>query len=561
MASYNYIKYLEESIKTNWNVLALADYKKNPISYGKLGENIYRLHATFESFGVQKGDKIALLAKNSSNWATVFLATITYGAVIVPLLSDFKPDDVHKLVNHSEAKYFFISKDFFSKLDVNDFTDLNAIVSVEDFKVLNNFDSEDTASKIAKSDDIFEQKYKEKLTAKKYEFDKLKADDLMVLSYTSGTSGVPKGVMIPHRSISANVWYARKNMPLGLGDPVLSFLPLAHMYGCAFEFLYPLTLGCFVTFLGAIPSPSIVMRAFADIKPRLILTVPLVIEKVYKKKIKPKIGDSKIQTALKVPILRGQILKKINKSVSDSFGGNFKEIVIGGAPLNKEVEDFFKLIKLPFSTGYGMTECGPLIGYCGWKKRKMYSVGKNVDTLKVKIVSRDPHTVPGEVFVKGDPVMLGYYKNEALTNEVLSSDGWLNTGDLGTIDKDGTIFLKGRSKSMILGPSGQNIYPEEIESIANNFPLVSEALAVEREEKLHLLVFPDKDLAKSLELEEEDLAKAIKEYLDELNDKLPGYMHISKIEIMEKPFEVTPKKSIKRFLYTTENMRIHRIKG
>ncbi|OYT16502.1 MAG: long-chain fatty acid--CoA ligase, partial [Bacteroidetes bacterium 4572_77] len=558
--NYNYIKYLEEGIKDNWNVLALADYKKTPISYGDLAESIYRLHSHFDACGLQKGDKVVLLGKNSLNWAKVFISVITYGAVIVPLLPDFKSEAVYSLVAHSDAKFLFTSGFIFNKLDTKELDGLDAVISIESFQVLEEFGDTQTSEAMKSSEEIFEKKYLPNLSSTKFKLGKIKADDLMILSYTSGTSGVPKGVMIPHRSIAANVWYGRKYMPLETGDPVLSFLPLAHMYGCAFEFLYPLTLGCFITLLGRVPSPNIIMQAFADIKPRLILTVPLVIEKVYKNKIKPQIETTKVKAALKVPILRTQVLKKINKSITESFGGNFKEIVIGGAPFNPEVEDFFKATKIRFSTGYGMTECGPLISYTGWKKRKMYSAGKRVDTLKVKVISRDQYNIPGEVLVKGDPVMLGYYKNEKLTSQVIDADGWLHTGDLGIVDKDGTISLKGRSKSMILGPSGQNIYPEEIEAVADTFKLVGQSLTVEREGKLHILVHPDEMAVKSLKLDAEKVKDTIEGYLDPINEKMPSYMHVSKIEVLEEPFELTPKNSIKRFLYTTENYQVHRVK-
>lgn len=556
MPSYNYISYLEKSIKENWNVLALADYRKDPITYGDLGKSILRLHSLFEAIGIKRGDKIALLAKNSVSWAEVFLAAISYGAAIVPLLPDFRPEDAVNLVNHSDTEFLFVSDFLFDKLDSDGFENLKAVFSLERFDILKDF--AETKAKVKDAEKIFSEKYADKIHADTFKFEKHKLKELMILSYTSGTSGTPKGVMLSHRSIAANVWYARKYMPLKSGDPVLSFLPLAHMYGCAFEFLYPLTLGCFVTFLGRIPSPSIVLEAFAEVRPRLILTVPLVIEKVYKKKIKPRLQEPKIAKALKIPILKGQVLKKIRQSVSDSFGGNFIEIVIGGAPLNPEVEEFFKMIKLPFSTGYGMTECGPLISYAGWKKRKMYSAGKKVDTLKVKVLSPDPHNIPGEIVLKGDPMMDGYYKNEQLTREVVDEVGMLHTGDLGIIGRDGTIFIKGRKKSMILGASGQNIYPEEIEAAAGSFPLVSESLAVEREGKLVLLAYPDEDASKQ---NPEATKEEVIGYLEALNEKLPTYMHVSKIEIMDEPFEVTPKKSIKRFLYTEENYQIHKIKN
>ncbi|MEI6088886.1 MAG: AMP-binding protein [bacterium] len=558
MASYNYTNYLEESIQKNWNIRALANYKENAISYGELAKAIYQIHATLESIGVKRGDKIALVSKNSVNWCLVYLATVTYGAVIVPLLSDFKPQDIHELVNHCDAEFAFFSENIYNKIDTKEFKNLKGIFILETMSLKDDFGGIDL--KLHDADKIFVSKYESKLTPKKFSLPKNKNSELMVISYTSGTSGIPKGVMLSHRSISANVWYGRKYMPLKTADCILSFLPLAHSYGCTFEFLYPLTLGCFVTLLGRVPSPTIIMEAFREIKPRLILSVPLVVEKIYKKQILPALEDPKVKTLLKIPILNGQVLKKINAKVTDAFGGNFKELVSGGAALNPEVEKFFTKIGLNFTVGYGMTECGPLIAYDSHKSRKVGGTGKPVDTLEVKINSRDPYNIPGEILVKGDNVMDGYYKNEFLTQEALDSDKWLHTGDLGVVGHDGTIYIKGRSKSMILGPSGQNIYPEEIEAVINNYPLVGESLVVEKEGKLIALVAPDFEYIENQKLDKITAYDDILNYKTSINNRLAGYLNVAEIKIMEEEFEKTPKNSIKRFVYTSPNYQVHRIK-
>lgn len=558
MASYNYTNYLEESIQKNWNIRALANYKENAITYGELAKAIYQIHSTYEAIGVKRGDKIALVAKNSVNWCVVYLATVTYGAVIVPLLSDFKPQDIHDLVNHSDSEFAFISEHIYNTIDVKKFTNLKGIFILDTMSL--KVDIGGIGPKLQDADKIFISKYKSKLTPKKFSLPKNRSSELMMISYTSGTSGIPKGVMLSHRSISANVWYGRKYMPLKTGDCILSFLPLAHSYGCTFEFLYPLTLGCFVTLLGRVPSPTVVMEAFREIKPRLILSVPLIVEKIYKKQIVPALEDPKVKTLLKIPILNGQVLKKINAKVTDAFGGNFKELAIGGAALNPTVEKFFAKIKLNFTVGYGMTECGPLIAYDSHRSRKVGGTGKSVDTLEVKINSRDPYNLPGEIFVKGDNVMDGYYKNEFLTREAIDSDKWLHTGDLGVIGHDGTIYIKGRTKSMILGPSGQNIYPEEIEAVINNYPLVGESLVVEKEGLLFALVVPDLEHIEINKLDKLTAYNDILNYKDSINNRLAGYLNIAEIKIMEEDFERTPKNSIKRFVYTSPNYQVHRMK-
>lgn len=551
MASNNLSKYLEMSINKYWNVLALSDYKETPITYGQLADKIYRLHSTFEALNIKKGEKIALIGKNSVNWAVVYLAVTTYGAVIVPLLPDFLPESIVDLTNHSDAEYLFVANDIYSKLNVDKFTNLKAIFNLHDFSVLNGF--EDIYNVLEIAPQILKEKYIPKLVPDRFVLPKVKNTDLMVISYTSGTSDLPKGVMLSHGSIGANLAYAKKYMPLTPGAPILSFLPLAHAYGCVFEFLFPIVMGCFITFLGKIPSPKIVLQAFSEIKPKLIVSVPLIIEKIYKKQIRPAVSDPKIKAALKIPILNIPIKNKIRHKVQEAFGGNFVEIAIGGAPLNSEVEDFFHFIGLNFTTGYGMTECGPLISYSSWKNRKVGGAGKKVDALKVRIDSPNKRSEEGEIQVKGEHVMMGYYKNEALTRQTFTADGWLKTGDLGTLGRDGTIFIRGRSKSMILGPSGQNIYPEEIESLLNNLPLISESLVIEKDNRLIALVTEDKDVSELQKIPIDVIRNEIFAYRDLVNTKLPNFMHLAEIEIMEKDFEKTPKNSIKRFLYTRPN--------
>ncbi len=539
MIKENLIRYFENAIRENWDKKALSDYGNGHLTYGETANNILKIHKLFESNGIQKGDKISLIGKNSANWASVYLATVSYGAVIVPLLQDFKPTDIYNLVNHSESKLLFGSPFILETLEFKQFKNLQCIYNLNDFSL--NHDCDGSGKK-------FPEDHPE-MKEENFKFPEISNDSLAAILYTSGTSGQPKGVMLNHNSLAVNLRYARANMPLVSEDRIVSFLPLAHSYGCAFEFLYPFSLGCTITFLGKIPSPNIVVQAFNEIKPRLILTVPLVMEKIYKNKIKPVLNKPAIRIIIKIPILNKIIFNKVRKSLEDSFGNNFKEVVIGGAKLNREVEIFLKKIKFKFSVGYGMTECGPLVAYDGWKTTKIHSTGKAIDALELRIDSRDPQNRVGEIMMRGENVLLGYYKNPEITAQTIDAEGWMHSGDLGIIDKDGYLFIKGRSKSMILGASGKNIYPEDIESKLNNLPLVSECLVVGRDAKVVAMVYPDHDKRELFGIKEDELEAAFEDYKNEINEELPAYMNISKIEIREKEFEKTPKKSIKRYLY------------
>jgi long-chain acyl-CoA synthetase len=541
MIPENLTAYFEKAILENWDKKSLCDYNNGHMTFGEVANRILKIHTLFEKSDIKPGDKIALIGNNSANWGTVYLATVTYGAVIVPLLQDFKPNDVYNLVNHSESKLLFSSDFILKNLDFNEFDNLHCIYKLDDFSL--HHDCKNEAKKMPGKEDV------KPVDKSGFKLEHIPNDKLAAILYTSGTSGSPKGVMLEHNSLAANIRYAQANMPLNGGDRIVSFLPMAHSYGCAFEFLYPFTLGCTITFLGKLPAPNVVVKAFQEIQPRLILTVPLVMEKIYKNKIKPVLNKPAIKLMRNIPGLRGMVHKKIRNTLEDSFGGNFKEVVIGGAKLNREVEIFLRKIKFRFSIGYGMTECGPLIAYDGWKTTKIHSTGKPIDSLEVKIDSKDPQNRAGEILIKGENVMLGYYKNEELTKETFTEDGWMRSGDLGLLDQDNYLFIKGRSKSMILGASGKNIYPEEIESKLSNKSLVGECLVVGRDNKIVAMIYPDHEKRRMLGIHEKKMQEILDEYKKEVNEELPGYMHISTVQIRSEEFEKTPKKSIKRFLY------------
>ncbi len=542
--------FILKAIRNNWNITALADYKGKKYTYGDVAGYIVHLHTRFDAYGIKEGDKIALLGKNSANWGISYLAVITYGATVVPILPDFKPNDVHHIVNHSESRLLLAADHLFDALDPGRMSKILGVLSLTDFSVLSDGVDGGISKMAEKVETLYQKKYAHGVHSDSLLLPSISNEKLAVISYTSGTTGFTKGVMLQHNSLAANIVYANENMPLSPGDAIVSFLPLAHAYGCAFEFLWPFTLGCHITFLTKTPSPQIILQAFGAIKPRLVLSVPLIIEKIYKKQIMPVIEKPHMKALLKTPIINQVIQKKIRQKLVDVFGGNFHEIVIGGAPLNKEVEVFLKKISFPYSIGYGMTECGPLISYANWDKTRLGSAGKIVDTLEVKIDSTNPEKIAGEIMVRGENVMAGYYKNKEATAAALDKDGWLHTGDLGLLDKNEFIYIKGRSKSMILGPSGQNIYPEEIEAMLNNRLFIQEALVVEKKQRLEALVYPDYETIDKLGVKESDLHESFKKYKEELNDSLPSYMNIAEIKIVPEEFEKTPKKSIKRFLYT-----------
>jgi len=549
MIKENLISYFENSIKLNWDSQALSDYKSEAYTYNDVARQILKFHMIFENAGITRGDKVALIGKNSAHWGVVYLAALTYGAVVVPILPDFRAEDMHYIINHSDSKIVFAAQYIWKQLDEKEMPAVEVFIAIEDWKPFLS-KIEKLESYIASLDDQFAHKFPEGLTAANFSLPKSQNSDLAEISYTSGTTGFSKGVLLLHNSLAANIRFAQNHMPLKSGDKIVSFLPLAHAYGLAFEFLFPFTLGCHITFLTKTPSPQIITKAFGEIKPRLILSVPLVIEKIYKKKILPEISKAPLKNFMKIPFLNKLIYKKILAGVSDGFGGNFKEVVVGGAALSEEIEMFFRRIGFPITIGYGMTECGPLVSYAPWDKAKQGSCGMPVDSLEVKIDSEDPQNKVGEILLKGENIMVGYYKNEEATAQVIDKEGWLHTGDLGIIDKDGFIFIKGRSKSMILGSSGQNIYPEEIELHVNNLAYVAESVVAQRDGKIVALVYPDEDVAKKHKLSHDEVLKKLESYRKKINSNLPSYMQISRFEIHAEPFEKTPKQSIKRFLYS-----------
>ena len=542
------IGYNKDSIKKNREIGCFSDYQGGSYSFQEVAEQITRLHIAFEIAGIKKGDKIALYGKNSSNWAISFLAVVTYGGIIVPILADFKPDDTHHIVNHSDSLLLFSGEQLYEKLDGTKMGNIKCVFSLTDFSLLECRD-EKLSKIIPDINTIFEEKYKGKFNHDDVYYAEVSNEELAVISYTSGTTGFSKGVMLSHNSLVANVRFAHNNMPLEPGDPIVSFLPLAHSYGCAFEFLFPFTLGCHITFLTKTPSPQIIIKAFSEIRPTLILSVPLVIEKVYKKQVLPAITKFPLNVLLKTPLLKKLILLKLRGKLNQVFGGNFHEVIIGGAALNKEAEEFFRKIKFKYTVGYGMTECGPLISYASWDTVKFGSAGRPVDTLEIKFNSDDPENEVGEIMLRGENVMDGYYKNNEATKEVIDEKGWLHTGDLGLMDKEKNIFIKGRSKSMLLGSSGKNIYPEEIESVLNNKYYILESVVISRKNKLIALICPDHDAVEQNNIGEEELNQIMEQNRKEANKQLPEHMNITKFEIHPDEFIKTPKRSIKRYLY------------
>ena len=551
MLEQNLVEYFEKSLKTHWNLKAFSNYNANTIEYSEVADRILFLHKFFEEIGVKKQDKIALIGKNSINWAITYLATVTYGAVIVPILPDFQAADVHHIVNHSGSIMLFSENSKFDDLDCDAMKNIKAVISLKDLSVMNASKSHNSVSKkYAVAEKTYLATYPEGINADNFSLPKIPNEELAAIVYTSGTTGFSKGVMILHNALISNIVFAMENMQLKAKDRIVSFLPIAHVFGCAFEFLFPFCSGCHITFLTKVPSPRIIVKAFSDVKPRLILSVPLIIEKIYRKQINPTLQKHSIEILRKIPGTKQLINKKINQKLSTVFGENFREIVIGGAALNDEVESFLNEIGFRYTVGYGMTECAPLISYQAWDTFAKGSVGRIVDNMEIRIDSNDQHNEIGEILVKGQNVMVGYYRNEEATKLAFTEDGWLRTGDLGIIDQDGNIFIKGRSKSMILGPSGKNIYPEELEAKLCNLDYISEAVVIDRDHKLVALVYPDYETVDQENLEEKDLIKIMEHNRQKLNKTLPSYMKITKIELRSTEFEKTPKKSIKRYLYT-----------
>jgi long-chain acyl-CoA synthetase len=550
MIAERLIGYIEQSIKQNWDIEALSNYKEKGYTYKEIAGEIIKLHLFFKEIDVREGDKIALIGRNSANWCIVYLATVTYGTVIVPILPDFKPEDLTNLINHSDARFLFVDDKIYETLDTNKTPEITGVISLDSLSMI--------ASGNTRVRDVYnslDEKYNNAYPGLKQDdikFPAITNDKLAVISYTGGTTGFSKGVMIPHNSLAANVRFAQTHMPLVPGDPVISFLPLAHTYGCAFEFLFPFTFGCHITILTKTPSPQILIQAFKEIRPRLILSVPLVIEKIYKKQLLPVIHKPLMKILLVIPGINRLLYNKIRNTLTETFGGRFKEIVIGGAAFNPEAERFFKKIGFKFSVGYGMTECGPLISYASWDTTKLGASGRAVDTLEVTINSPDPQKQLGEIILRGENVMLGYYKNEKATREIIDEKGWMHTGDLGIIDKDGNIFIKGRSKTMILGPSGKNIFPDEIEAVINNMDYITESLVISEDNKLIGLIYPDYEKVKNDNISEDRLLSILEETRKMVNERIPEFMAVNKFRIHSEEFAKTPKKSIKRFLYTKE---------
>jgi len=544
------IGYIEQSIRKNWDIEALSNYREKGYTYREIAEKILRLHIFFKDAGIKEGDKIALVGRNSANWCVVYLAAITYGAVIVPILPDFKSDDLHNLINHSDAVLLFVDDKIFEMLDLAKLPLIQGVISVDDFSMIE-APGEEIKRKYLAMEEKFIKAYPS-IRQEDVKFSDITNDKLAVISYTGGTTGFSKGVMISHNSLAANVRFAQTHMPLQPGDPLVSFLPLAHTYGCAFEFLFPFTIGCHITILSKTPSPQIIVQAFKEIKPMLILSVPLVIEKIFKKQLLPVMSKPHMKVLLAIPGINKIIRGKIKEKLVETFGGRFHESVIGGAAFNPEAERFFRKIGFPFTVGYGMTECGPLISYTSWDTTKLGASGKPVDTLEVTIDSSDPQKEIGEIILRGENVMLGYYKNEKATREIIDDQGWMHTGDLGIMDRDGNIFIKGRSKSMLLGPSGKNIFPEEIEAVINNMDYISESLVIMEDGKLIGLIYPDFDTLKKDNISEEKFAEMLDGIRKSVNDKIPDFMAVSKFRIHPEEFAKTPKRSIKRFLYTKE---------
>ena len=542
-------KVFQESFRKNWDRPAISNYQGITLHYRDVARRIEKMHIMFEECGLQKGDKVALCSRNQANWAVAFLSAMTYGAVPVPLLHEFKSHNIHHLVNHSEAKILFVDDIIWEGLSETEMPDLHAIIQVNTFKLLYAKD-EKIVSAREHLNELFGRKYPNVFTSDDINYYEDQADELAVINYTSGTSGYSKGVMIPYRAIRSNIEFAKIVLP-GLDNTksVVSMLPSAHMYGLMFELLYELSVGAHVHFLSRVPSPKIIMQALAEVKPYVVIAVPLVIEKIYKTKVKPILEKEGIKVLMKLPVLNQVVLNKIKTELINAFGGEFYEVIIGGAAFNKEVEAFFKKMNFPFTVGYGMTECAPIIAYDDWNVEKLNSCGKAVVNMQIRIASANPHQIPGEIQVKGDNVFLGYFKNEEATNAVFTEDGWFCTGDMGILDEDGSLFIKGRTKCMILGPSGQNIYPEEVETVINSQPYVVDSLVVEDNGGLTALIYPDFPSGAREGMNQEAFVKFMEGMLPEINKELPNYAKLKRIKVMLEDFERTPKKSIKRYIY------------
>ena len=541
----HYFTRLQETMKTCWERPALANFRGEVFTYGEVATQIAKLHVLYEALGLKKGDKVALCAKNSARWGIAFFSANTYEAVVVPILADFHPDSVNSLVDHSESTVLFTDSDIWTKLNIEKMPNVKAVVSTADFKLLYAADE-----KISKANEnlqnLFDEKYPKGFSKEDVNYPTDNDKDLAIINYTSGTTSAPKGVMLRYECISANVTFGQKRLPSYPGDTIVSMLPMAHMYGMMFELIYPLCGCASIYYLGKTPTPALLLGAMAEIKPYLVITVPLVMEKIFKSKVAPVINKPVMKAICAIPGINQVIFKKIRTTLLNAFGGNVREIVMGGAALNPEVESWFKKFKLPYTVGYGMTEAAPLMAYEDWWDFAPKSCGKAIDTIEVRIDSEDPYNKVGEIQARGMNVMSGYFKNEEATNAAFTEDGWMRTGDLGVIDKKGNIFIKGRSKNMILSANGQNIYPEEIEAVVNNQPYVIESVVINRGASLVALVFTDSEKMKAENVDIETFKKTV---MTEVNKSMPAYSKLNTVEIMDQPFEKTPKMSIKRFMY------------
>lgn len=551
MIQENFIKMYENSFKENWVLPALTDYSKNvSLTFEDVAREIARIHILFEECQIRRGDKIALIGKDSSRWCVVYMAAVTYGAIIVPILQDFAPNDVHHIINHSESVFLFVSDRVWDSLEEDKIEEVRGVFSLSDFRCLHQRDGESIQKLMKAMDEKMAQKYPEGFTKEHINYVDQGNDKIVLLNYTSGTTGFSKGVMLTGNNLAGNVTYAKTLNLLFRGDRELCFLPLAHAYSCAFNFLVPMAVGAHVFMLGKVPSPKILLKAFEEVKPNLILTVPLILEKIYKKMILPQLSKTTMKLAMNIPLLDTRIYAQIRKHLVDAMGGRFREVIVGGAAMNEEVTDFLYKIKFPFSVGYGMTECGPLISYNRSDEYEPGSCGQALKgIMEVRIDSPDPYNEVGEIQVRGENVMKGYYKNEEATKNIFTEDGWLRTGDLGTIDPDNRIFIRGRSKTMILGASGQNIFPEEIESKLNNLPFVMESIVISKNRKLIALVYPDYDTVDGTGISYTDLPVIMEQNRIQLNKRLASYENVAEIQLYPTEFEKTPKKSIKRYLY------------
>lgn len=540
--------YISDSISANWERLALTDFDGSSFQYRDVARKIAKLHILYQEAGIKRGDKIALCGRNSAQWAIAFLSVVTYGAVAVPILHDFKPENIHHLVNHSEARILFTEPATWEHLDSAEMPGLEGVLMIGDYSQLMSR-SDKFAEARHHLNRLFGEKYPDRFTPADVHYFTPGRDELAVINYTSGSTGFSKGVMLSYGNLWSNMQYTIDGLDFLLpGDGIVSMLPLAHMFGLMVEMLHPFVKGCHISFVTRTPSPRVILDAFARVRPKLVVTVPLIIEKIIRSKVFPKLEKPMMKFLLHIPVVKRMILAKVKKALIDVFGGNVMEIIIGGAGLNHEVEDFLRRINFPYTVGYGMTECGPLVAYTQWDIQRKGSCGRTVDRMQTRIDSPDPVNVPGVLWVKGDNVMQGYYKNPEATEEVFA-DGWMNTGDICQIDADGYIYIRGRDKNMILGPSGQNIYPEEIETKLNALPYVSESIVVERDGRLVALIYPDLEAAKHQNVSEADLNDIMKANISTLNQQLPAYSHVADFKLRDEEFEKTPKRSIKRYLY------------